>query len=547
MIATASRSQLALTVPALLAASVDRHPDAEALAAGNVRWTYAEWNRRINSVAAGLAGLGVRRYDRVALFTHTDEPMATLYFAAQRLGAIPVPMNFRLSAGEAAHIIADAGCRLLAYSSELAEVAAEALHRVGGSQRLVVVGSSDRVAPGDHSYDELLQADDEPDPSVPIVPEDVAALMYTSGTTGHAKGVVHTHGNDAMAALNCALEYRLRPDDRALHICPLYHVGGMQAFFIPHLVVGATNVLMARYRPEQALRAIDAQRVTTLFAVPGQIVEMLSVLVDHELDISTLRLITTGGAALPAPAMKQVLDRLCPQLYNGYGMTEASLTLLLHPEDVLTKLGSCGKPTLISQARIVPRHADREVLPTETVEPGAVGQLIVRGPQVAAGYWSDATEQAARFRHGWVYTGDLFHRDADGYYWFDGRADELIVSGGENIYPIEVEATLRRCPGVRDVKVVGLPDAHWGRVVGAFIVRADDRLTDAEVERFCRESGDLAPFKRPRRIVFVADLPRSDSGKVLGRELLAGYLRAGEQDGARTADGLLIGTAKPHA
>jgi long-chain acyl-CoA synthetase len=225
--------------------------------------------------------------------------------------------------------------------------------------------------------------------------------MYTSGTTGVAKGVMHTHANDTAIAMNAALEYQLGPEDRALHVAPLYHVGGMQAFLVPHVLVGATNVILSRFAPRAALRAIEAERVTTLFAVPTQIGSMLACLDLGEFDVSSLQMITTGGAALPAATMESVLDGLCARLYNGYGMTEASLTLLMNPRDALRKLGSCGKTTLLSETRIVVHDPDRDVLPDEQVPRGAVGELIVRGPHTTPGYWNRPSESAGRLRHGW--------------------------------------------------------------------------------------------------------------------------------------------------
>jgi fatty-acyl-CoA synthase len=319
------------------------------------------------------------------------------------------------------------------------------------------------------------------------------------------------------------MEYGLQPTDVALHIAPLYHVGGMQAFFIPHLMVGGTNVVAGRYEAEKTLEMIEAHRVTTLFAVPTQIQEMLFHPRFGNFDVSSLRMITTGGAAIAAASMRNVIDRFCPNIFNGYGMTEASLTLLLRPQDALTHLGSCGKPTLISQCRIVANDPVRDIKPEETVAPGDVGELIVRGPQAMQGYWNNPTETDRKLRHGWVYTGDLMRQDGEGFYHFHGRADDMIVSGGENIYPREVEEVLYRCPGVREAAVVGLPDPKWGAAVTAFIVRSDPTLGAEAVDAFCRSSNDLAAFKRPRRVVFVDELPINPSGKVVKRELVLQY------------------------
>ena len=513
-----------LTIASMLLRTVERHAEREALVYAGRRWTYEAWNARVNRTAHALAGLGVRPYDRVALFLPANEATATLYFACQKLGAVAVPVNFRLAPGEVAHILRDSGARVLAYGGALAGPALKALEEIRGLGEVVVVEPVDEPPPaGHHDFETLAETGPghEPVITADVGPEMLSALVYTSGTTGLAKGVMHTHANDVAIAMNCALEYQLGSEERALHIAPLYHVGGMQAFFIPHLLVGGTNLIERRYEPRRALQEIQDEKVTTLYAVPPQIQAMLFHPDFHSCDVSSLKMITTGGATLPAATMERVLAELCPRLYNGYGMTEASLTLLMNPRDALRKLGSCGKSTLLSETRLVVHDADRDVLPHEGVPDGEVGQLLVRGPHTTPGYWNDPTQTAERLRHGWLYTGDLFHRDAEGYHYFQGRADDMIVSGGENVYPSEVEDVLHRCPGVREAAVAGLPHPDWGSAVTAFVVRGDPTLTARAVDDFCRASHLLATFKRPRRIVFVDALPTNPSGKVLKRELIA--------------------------
>jgi fatty-acyl-CoA synthase len=315
------------------------------------------------------------------------------------------------------------------------------------------------------------------------------------------------------------MEYSLTSTDAALHIAPLYHVGGMQAYFVPHLMVGAHNVILPRYEPLATLQAIAHYGITTLFAVPTQIQDMLFHPDFASIDTHSLRMITTGGAAIPAKTMQRVIDEFCPNIFNGYGMTEASLTLLLHPRDALTYLGSCGKPTLISTCRVIRNDPARVVTPGETVAAGEVGQLIVKGPQLASGYWNNPVETDKKFKSGWLYTGDLFSIDEAGYFHFQGRADDMIVSGGENIYPREIEEVLYHCPGVQEAAVIGVPDDKWGQAVTAFIVRSVATLTEDDVVAFCKNGDDLAPYKRPKKVFFVEKLPLNPSGKVLRHEL----------------------------
>jgi fatty-acyl-CoA synthase len=495
------------------------------LVQGESRWTYDAWYRRILRLAGALAELGVRPTDRVAFYMNTSEASATTYFACQILGAVAVPMNFRLASGEVAYILQDAGARVLIYGHNLQDHVLRLSETVRSVHAYIAYGGSKVEIPEGHFHFETLAEQHPPYDSVApsIRPEHLSALVYTSGTTGKPKGVMHSHANDVAIAQNCTMEYKLSHRDVALHIAPLYHVGGMQAYFIPHMMVGGANVIMERYEALKTLETIDAERITTLFAVPTQIQEMLFHPSFSQFDVSSLRMITTGGAAIASTTMQQVIERFCPNIYNGYGMTEASLTLLLHPDEALNHLGSCGKPTLITNCRIVRIGQIDECDPEDIADVGEVGQLLVRGPQMMAGYWNRPMETSKKLRGGWLVTGDLFSRNADGFYTFRGRADDLIVSGGENIYPREVEDVLYRCPGVQEAAVVGLADPKWGSVVTAFIVKGTPDLTAEAIDQHCRASHDLAPFKRPKRIVFVDALPINPSGKVLKRELVAHY------------------------
>lgn len=511
-----------MDIASLFLRSVERYPQRLALVDGARRWTYAEWHLRVTRLAQALTDLGVRPLDRVAIYLHTSEATATAYFAVQLIGAVAVPLNFRAAAGEAAYMIQDSGARVLIYGEALAGSAAEIALRCPAIHAHIAVVTRVQDVPSGHHHFETLAEVTEADQfrfTAPR-PDQLSALIYTSGTTGRPKGVMHSHANDVAIAMNVTMEYSLTHRDAALHICPLYHVGGMQAYFIPHLFVGAANIIDGRYEAEATLKAIAEHRITTLFAVPTQIQQMLLHPRRDAYDIASLRLITTGGAAIAAATMERVVNELCPGIFNGYGMTEASLTLVLHPGDAITRLGSCGKATLISQCRIITNDPDRDVSPEERVAPGEIGQLIVRGPQAMQGYWANPDETARKLRRGWIYTGDLFSTDADGFHYFHGRADDMIISGGENIYPREVEDVLYRISGVQEASVIGVPDEKWGQIVTAYIVPTDTNLTSEALEAFFRTNAELAPYKRPKRYEFIDSLPTNPSGKVLKRELL---------------------------
>ncbi len=525
-----------LTITSLFENTIEKYPDRLALVCGETALTYAAWNERVRRFAQALFELGVRQMDRVAILQKTSDATPTAYMACQLLGAIAVPMNFRLSAGEAAYILQDAGARAVIYDDSLAEAIGKIERLLPDLRTFICVqgppGDGPPLAPRHQSFPALIDGVTQLVAPLPrLTPDDISALVYTSGTTGRPKGAIHTHGNDVAIATNCVMEYSLTSVDAALHIAPLYHVGGMQAYFVPHMMVGAANIILPRYEPLATLKAIDHDRITTLFAVPTQIQDMLFHPEFASMDVKSLRMITTGGAAITAATMQRVIDEFCPNVFNGSGMTEASLTLLLHPRDALSYLGSCGKPTLISTCHVVKNDPERVVAPTEVVAAGEVGQLIVKGPQLAGGYWNNPVETEKKFKGGWLYTGDLFSIDEAGYFHFRGRADDMIVSGGENIYPREVEEILYRCPGIQEAAVIGVPDPKWGQAVTAFVVRSDDRLTEAEVAAYCRASDDLAPYKRPKKVFFVDKLPLNPSGKVLRHEL-AGPVYQSMMEGA---------------
>ncbi|MEO5701595.1 MAG: AMP-binding protein [Casimicrobiaceae bacterium] len=514
-----------MDIASIFVQAAERYPDHTALIFEGRRWTYREWYARVRRFAQGLADLGVRPSDRVAFYVTTSENSVTTYFACQVLGAVAVPLNFRLASGEAAYVLQDSGARVLVYGRYLTPNVLEIQQQLRSVHDYISCAYDPaNVPPGHHHFDTIAEqtVDSHAARTTPSS-DHLSALVYTSGTTGRPKGVMHSHINDVAIAMNCVMEYGLRHTDVALHIAPLYHVGGMQAFFIPHMMVGGTNVVLGYYEPVRTLETIATERVTTLFAVPTQIQEMLLHPQFHQHDVGSLRMITTGGAAIAAATMERVIADFCPNIFNGYGMTEASLTLLLHPEHALSHLGSCGKPTLITKARVIAHGQEDDTKPDEVVAPGDIGQLIVRGPQVMWGYWNKPVESAQKLRDGWLYTGDLVSQDDDGFFYFRGRVDDMIVSGGENIYPREVEEVLYRCPGVQEAAVVGLPDVQWGSLVTAFLVRRTPELDAAAVDAFCKASPDLANYKRPRCIVFVDALPTNPSGKVMKRELLARY------------------------
>jgi fatty-acyl-CoA synthase len=300
----------------------------------------------------------------------------------------------------------------------------------------------------------------------------------------------------------------------------------MHSWFLPHLYVGATNVIVRRYDPAMAVEVTAGAGITSLYAVPTQVVTMLQVPDLGRLRFPALRRFVTGGAASSVANLARAAETFTPRVYNRYGQTEAACALTLHPEDAPGRTGTVGKPTFITEVRLHPLRgqaaepeAGIDEPPGRECEPGEVGEILIRGPQMMREYHGKPEETARAVRGGWLFTRDLGSRDADGFYTIRGRLDDLIISGGENIYPREVEAALQEHPAILQAAVTGSPDPRWGEVVTAFIVRRDPGLTEEAVMAFCRQSRNLAPFKRPRIVRFVEALPSNPSGKIVVPEL----------------------------
>ena len=490
-------------------------PDRIALVdvATGQRLTYRELNARVRALAVLLAErYGVRQGDRVAILAANCPEYLDALFACALLGAILAPLNWRLTVPELRGILDDCEPALLLH---------DRTHRATA----VTVSGLIESGPGVHPTP-LLALEDFPgadnalaarvEPFSTDDGEEIVLILYTSGTTGVPKGAMLSHRMLTWNAINTQVSWAVRETDIYPNFSPFFHAGGLNVLTTPIFHLGGTVVLLRDASPGAVLDAIARERCTLVFAVPA----VFQMLLEHPAfaatDFSSVRFCITGGASCPPPILEAFAARGV-EFRQGYGLTEVGVNCFsLAPEDALRKAGSVGRPVFHSRARIAD-EADRDVAP------GAVGELVLAGPHVCSGYWRRPDATAEALRGGWWHTGDLARRDDEGYYYIAGRKKDMYISGGENVYPAEVEGVLATHPAVAEVAVLGVPDARWGEVGLALVVqRPPTALTEQEVIAFC--DGKLARYKIPRRVVFCEALPRNAMGKVIKAELAARYV-----------------------
>ncbi|WP_433528403.1 class I adenylate-forming enzyme family protein [Micromonospora sp. CA-263727] len=485
-----------------------RRAGREALVDGTARWTYAELDADVDRYAAALLAVGIGDGHLVGVLGRNSATYVLELLALSRVGAVSVPLNWRLHPTEQAYVIEQAGITALLYDDDFADDAAR-LADATGLRTLVANGV--RVVGVAARLTDLL--DGQPPgvriPDAPKAPDDLHRLLYTSGTTARPKGVIHTCGNLTANHLAQVLELELTPSDRILVSAPLFHVSGLEAPGLAIFVAGATMVLTPTFKAADIARVATEERVTGM-VLAAQILFGLLDLEDPP-DLRSLRYLLFAGVA---PSVRQEVKRRLPhvRLVDTFGMTElCNGVCYLDADHEQSKLGALGAPFPGVHIRIV----DEEFQP---VPPGVPGEIIVRGEKVSPGYWNDDEANARTRRDGWFLTGDVGRLDADGYLWFVDRRTDLIKSGGENIASAEIERVLARHPDVAEVAVVGVPDPTWDEVPKAYVIlRPGAAATDEDLREHCRT--ELARYKVPKYVQLVTELPRNDSGKVLKKHL----------------------------
>lgn len=501
------------TIGKIFDLTVKKYPNKEALydVRKNLRYTFKEWSEQVNRLANALLKEGVKKGDRVSTFTFNTEELGTAFFACAKIGAIFNPINFRLTPEEVAFILSDAAPKAVLFEKALEPVVSS----IAGRFPQISFWFIDEEPPAyAASYKEKVAAASTDDIQAEVDENDVYAFIYTSGTTGRPKGVMHSHRNMVDQALLCIAAQKLEKEDVGLVTAPMFHCAELHCAFLPRINAGAKNVILHQFNPKAILSLIEQEKITKFFAAPT----MWNMLLQEDLsqyDLSSLK-IGLYGAAPMAPSLVHALhDRLGISLIQAYGMTEMGPAItFLSEKDQLRKAGSAGQAALNHDIRVVRTREDGPSDPDDVVPTGETGEIVVKGPCMMLGYYNrkEATEKA--MYKGWYHSGDIGYLDEEGYLFVNDRVDDMIISGGENIYPREVEDLLHSHPGVLDVAVVGQPDDRWGETVSAFVVKKDPNVTEQDLDEFCKNSNSLANYKRPRKYVFCEALPRNASGKI---------------------------------
>lgn len=465
----------------------------------NTRLSFAACNQIGDGVAVWLQeAYGLKAGDRIAILAENTLEHLFLFFACQKAGYVLVPVNYRLSPPEVAYILHDADPKLVFFAEAFSEHTAQAPCQTLALDVLnkALAEVPPQLAP----------------PSWPTqAPAHPVLILYTSGTTGRPKGALISHQMLLWNAVNTAMRLALTPKDISFNAAPLYHTGGWNVLLTPFLLYGATTVLLDRFDPERILRLCETEGITIVWGVPT----MMKMLSDAphfpDLDLSSVRYAIVGGEPMPIPLI-EIWEAKGIPIRQGFGMTEVGPNCFSLPEeDAIRKAGSIGFPNFFIETRLVNEIG-------EDLAQGEIGELLMRGPVVTPGYWRNEKATSEAIKDGWFYTGDLMRMDEEGYFYVVGRKKDMYISGGENVYPAEVEAVLYQHPAVSEAAVLGIPDPRWGEVGKAFVVlKPHQSVTETALIAHCKAY--LAKYKVPQAVCFMPELPKGPSGKILKKDL----------------------------
>ncbi len=498
----------------IIGLNAGKSPDRPALIDGDRELTYGQLHENVTRLANALLGIAAPG-DRVAILAQNVAEYVECYYGVPAAGMALTFLNYRLHPKEWAWILGNSEARVLIVERSFLDQIRPELAGVPSIEHLVVIGggAEDGVMP----YEELVATGATTRPPVEVDDDDTAWLIYTSGTTGFPKGAMLTHRGLVAAVVESAIEYQPQPDERNLLAFPLCHVAG---YTVPLMHLrGGLVVLMKAYEPELFMQLVQRHAITASALAPT----MLNFLLQHpridDYDLSTLRNIGYGAAAMPVEVLKAAIERFGPIVYSGFGMTELGGNVLVHSKEAHIRaingeehlLAACGTPMCLANVKVVD-DAMHEC------PPGVVGEIVIQAEQVLKGYWRNDDGTKAAFDGGWFKTGDMARRDEEGFFYIVDRKKDMILTGGENVYSREVEEVIYTHAAVSEAAVIGLPDPTWGESVTAVVVlREGMSVSDADIIAVCRDR--LAGYKKPKRVEFIDELPKNVSGKILKREL----------------------------
>lgn len=505
----------------LIQKNVRLRPNQLALDFEGIEFTYKEFDESINRMANALLKLGIKKGDRVAILSKNNHLYMQLYFANGKIGGVTTPLNYRLTAPELEYIINNCEAETLIVEKEFLPVIKEIEQNITHVKQFIGIGLDGKEWP---ELEDLVNAASAAEPGDHGVTEDdLIWQMYTSGTTGRPKGAMITHRNLIADVAGCLVEQEFKAGDRCLINAPVYHAAAVMCS-INAWAIGGTVMMKRDFDPTQMLKSISTEKITHSLMIPVMIQFLLLNPEIKNADFSTLKYIIYGASSIPVDVLKKAMNTFKCGFIQAYGQTEsvAVLTNLKPEEHILegkphevARLGSCGREIFGVEIKIVDEHG-------KEVERGEIGEVIARGDCVMKGYWKMPEETANTLKDGWLHTGDLAYMDEDGFIFISDRLKDMIISGGENIYPREIEEVIFTHPGVADATVIGVPDDTWGEAVMAMIVpKPDNKPTDKDIMEHCSKS--LAGYKLPKYVEFIDSIPRNLSGKVLKKDLREPY------------------------
>jgi len=501
-----------MTVPQLLEDRTAQQPDKVFLFFEDEEITYQQLTNYMHAIACGLIKMGVKKGDNVCVLIPNRPEFIYSFFGVMRAGAVAVPINTLLKGEEITYIVNNCEAEAIIVAHDYLDLFRSISNDCPKVKHVISTTDDDDVI----SFDTLLTTPIDESLLPSITEEDDASIIYTSGTTGRPKGVILTHGNYIADTRMMNEAVKMNPDDRFVCILPLFHVNAQVVTTLAPMYAGASMVLMEKFSPKQFLPALERYGATAFSGVPTVYAILNNQPDAEQYDLSKLRFCVCGGAPMTVGVFEEFEKKYKAFILEGYGLSEGTCASSVNPLGGKRKVGSIGLPYEEQPMKIVDDN-DNEV------PPGTVGQIVVKGPNVMKGYYNNPEATAATLKDGWLHTGDLGYVDDEGYFFIVGRKKEMIIRGGENIYPKEIEEVVYRHPAIREATVVGLPDEVWGEEVTAFIALRDQAsLTEEDLIHYCKEH--LADYKCPRKVFFVDDLPKTATGKIQKNKVVQRFL-----------------------